>query len=154
MKAGIVASGSNQILTHGYVDGNIHLTMPIMDIEERRRYQREWLAARRSKWFRDKICADCGASEGLELDHVDPSKKVTHRIWSWSKERRDEELKKCVARCESCHRKRSSEQLRKLLTKPWVHGRVVTYLGHGCRCDECKARYKIHRRWQYEKNGC
>lgn len=71
--------------------------------EAKRSYQREWVAKRRAEWFADKTCIDCGRSDALQLDHVDPSDKVTHRIWSWSKARRLAELAKCVARCGDCH---------------------------------------------------
>lgn len=39
----------------------------------------------------------------LQIDHVDPSEKVTHKVWSWSEPRREEELNKCVVRCKPCH---------------------------------------------------
>jgi len=28
---------------------------------------------------------------------------VTHRVWSWARERREAELAKCVVRCVACH---------------------------------------------------
>ena len=87
------------------------------------------------------------------MDHVDPATKVSHRVWNWRIERRLEELAKCVVRCQACHRKRSAEQSRIALSRPIRHGTVVGYLGRGCRCEECKKRYKVHRRWQYEKHG-
>jgi hypothetical protein len=77
--------------------------MAFKDPEKQRSYQREWVAKRRAEWFSDKSCIDCGTTEGLELDHVDPTKKVSHAIWSWSTTRRDEEIAKCVARCKFCH---------------------------------------------------
>jgi hypothetical protein len=39
----------------------------------------------------------------MELDHVDPSQKVDHRIWSWSKARMDVEVAKCQVLCYDCH---------------------------------------------------
>lgn len=72
-------------------------------LEEQRRYQREWVARRRAAWFSDKVCVDCASREDLELDHVDPSTKVSNSIWSWSQVRRDSEIAKCVVRCRACH---------------------------------------------------
>lgn len=51
---------------------------------------------------------DCGSREALEVDHVDASTKVTHRVWSWSASRREGELAKCVVRCAPCHKKKSA----------------------------------------------
>lgn len=78
--------------------------------EAQREYQRKWLAERRASWFRGQRCADCGTSENLELDHTDPAAKVDHKVWSWSQVRRAAELAKCVARCESCHAKKSGRE--------------------------------------------
>jgi len=50
---------------------------------------------------------DCGTWDELQVDHVDASTKVSHRVWSWTKARRDTELAKCVARCFACHHKKT-----------------------------------------------
>lgn len=83
--------------------------MPYSNPEEQRQYQREWLAQRRSKWFAEKTCVECGSPDDLRLDHVDPAQKVDHRIWSWSRERRDTELAKCQVLCLRCHVKKTTE---------------------------------------------
>lgn len=85
--------------------------MPISDPEKRREYHRNWMAARRAAFFAGKSCAQCGNTEKLELDHVDPVLKVSHRIWSWSAHRREEELAKCQVLCERCHAVKSEEYL-------------------------------------------
>lgn len=77
--------------------------MPYKDPEARREYARKWMAARRAEWFDGKVCVDCGTTERLELDHVDPATKIHHCVWSWAKARREAELAKCVARCHDCH---------------------------------------------------
>jgi 5-methylcytosine-specific restriction endonuclease McrA len=74
-----------------------------------REYQRKWIAARRAEWFAGKACAMCGSKESLELDHIIPALKVDNHIWSWSKQRRDEELAKCQALCEECHKKKTAK---------------------------------------------
>lgn len=76
--------------------------------EAKREYQRQWVAKRREDYFADKNCEECGSTERLELDHKDPKQKVTHRIWSWSRERREAELKKCQILCEGCHKEKTS----------------------------------------------
>jgi hypothetical protein len=48
--------------------------------------------------------------EGLEFDHIDPSNKTHHAIWSWSKPRREAEMDKCELRCCGCHLKRTASQ--------------------------------------------
>jgi hypothetical protein len=77
--------------------------VPYADLETRRMYARKWIAARRKEWFEDKSCVDCGKVDDLQLDHVNPREKISHRIWSWSRDRRESELAKCVARCSECH---------------------------------------------------
>jgi len=78
--------------------------MPYVDPEAQLAYQREWIKKRRLDWIAENgPCVDCGTWENLEVDHVDASQKVTHRIWSWSKARRDAELAKCAIRCIQCH---------------------------------------------------
>ncbi len=68
-----------------------------------RKYQKRWISNRRKSFFKGKKCNWCGAAENLELDHIDSSKKVTHRIWSWCEERRSHEISKCQILCKSCH---------------------------------------------------
>lgn len=50
------------------------------------------------------LCIDCKLTTDLELDHVNASEKISHRIWSWSEMRRNAELIKCVVRCVECHK--------------------------------------------------
>jgi hypothetical protein len=85
---------------------------------DKRAYDREWMKKRRDAWFAvNGPCVDCGSSENLELDHDDRSDKVSHRVWSWSEERRNVELAKCVARCRKCHRAKTTEERKTWSTK-------------------------------------
>jgi hypothetical protein len=78
--------------------------MPYADPAQQRAYQREWVKRRHDEWVRENgPCIDCGTWEKLTVDHADAAEKVSHRIWSWSKVRRDAELAKCVVRCWPCH---------------------------------------------------
>ena len=104
-----MVGGSNPLTgasIHRHETRDLHL--PYTDPEKKREYDRKWVANRRREFFEDKSCVDCDSREGLELDHVDPAEKVTHRVWSWSQDRRDAELAKCVVRCGSCHDKKSA----------------------------------------------
>lgn len=75
------------------------------------------------------------SSEKLELDHIDPSTRVSHAVWSWAKNRREEELAKCQVLCHDCHVKKTNKET----YKPRKHGTVTKYHKDKCRCDLCKA---------------
>ena len=109
--------------------------MGYADKTKQAEYQRNWMRKRREAWFADKSCERCGTTENLELDHLDPQIKVTHRIWSWRADRREAELAKCRALCQRHHMERTIEQL-----STAQHGVTVTlYDDYGCRCEPCRA---------------
>lgn len=112
--------------------------------EQKRKYQRQWVAARRAQWFVGRVCVDCGATEDLELDHVDPIQKASHRIWSWSWTRIVAETDKCVVRCTGCHKKKTARD------RFPDHG-LTRYGSYGCRCDICRAAKKIENA---KRNKC
>ncbi len=58
----------------------------------------------RAEFFLDKVCVYCGSSSNLELDHIKPEDKLSHRIWGWAKERREAEQAKCQVLCIQCHK--------------------------------------------------
>lgn len=78
--------------------------MPYKDPDQQRRYQRRWMRQRRSEYFDDKRCSRCGGTAGLQLRYRDMAAKVSHRLWSWSAERRAAELAKCDVICKRCAR--------------------------------------------------
>lgn len=88
--------------------------MPYKNKADQRDYQRKWIAARRAEWFADKQCAQCGSTEDMELDHIDPKQKVAHTIWSWAKHRRDEEVAKCQVLCGVHHLEKTKSDLRSM----------------------------------------
>jgi HNH endonuclease len=86
-------------------------TMPYKDKSIQYRYQTARLCERRLKWLAENgPCKQCGSLDRLEVDHIDPGKKSTHRIWSYSLEKRLAELSKCQVLCYSCHKKKSASE--------------------------------------------
>lgn len=78
-----------------------------------RTYQKAWVKEARWDWLaKNGPCRQCGSSERLEVDHIDPSLKVSHAVWSWSKPRREAELAKCQVLCHDCHAKKTGHQNR------------------------------------------
>lgn len=108
--------------------------MPYRDRETQRQYQREYLAAKRAAYLNGKYCVECGSTQRLEIDHIDPTQKITHAFWSWSEERRLVELAKCQILCYDCHKKKTIMQT---LRKNVPHGTITMYR-RGCHCNECK----------------
>ena len=94
-----------------------------------------WRAERRAAYFAGKCCAKCTSTDRLELDHIQRAGKVTHRIWSWSRPRRETELAKCQVLCHGCHREKTIAEN----TKPLVHGTRCGYRQKRCRCVDCLA---------------
>lgn len=102
--------------------------------ERQRAFQRNWVARRRASWLAENgPCVGCGATDHLEVDHVYPEQKVDHRVWSWSDERRQEELAKCRVLCRDCHKARHAAR----------HGTAYRFQVHGCRCEPCRAARAI-----------
>lgn len=103
--------------------------MPCPSREEQQAFQRRWLADRRNAFFADRACVKCGATDDLHLHHRDPSQKESHRIWSWTEERRDAEIAKCDVLCGPCHRELHAALRRKCGLGGYKRG---------CRCEVCR----------------
>jgi hypothetical protein len=129
--------------------------MPYKDKEKQREFNREWIKSRRLNWFQENgPCKSCGSNQNLELDHLNPDVKITHKIWSWKEDRRLEELAKCQVLCHNCHLIKTAKELReKFLIKPEdvLHG-YNTYLKRGCRCEICSADHRRWHRWKRSEN--
>lgn len=98
------------------------------------KYKREWARARRAEYMAGKSCVVCGTTESLEVDHIDPAQKVSHRIWTWSRPRIEAELAKCQILCTEHHKEKTRSQI----PIP-EHGTISRYGGrHKCRCDLCR----------------
>ena len=111
--------------------------MPYANPIKKREYQCEWYASRRLKGIEllGGKCAQCGATEDLEFDHIDPATKATHRVWSWSWVRINGELAKCQLLCVPCH----FEKTRIFIST--AGGMWATRKNHhkkGCGCKSCR----------------
>lgn len=126
--------------------------MAYKDKEKQKQYQTAWMRARRLAWIEAQggKCIACGSPDSLEVDHIDPSTKVSHGVWSWSEERRSAELAKCQLLCQACHVNKSC--IEKFGHEPYAHGSVRTYRIKGCRCGLCReARARIARAYKKRK---
>jgi hypothetical protein len=113
-----------------------------MATEERKKYQRDWVAKRRQQWFSENgPCKHCGSEQNLELHHVDRKTKEHHAVFSWSKIRREAELSKCIVLCRACHWVETKKQIKEFRPVHHIHGTQTEYR-RGCRCEPCKrAKY-------------
>ena len=106
---------------------------------QKRAYQREWKKRRWAEWIESNgPCVACGSAVDLEVDHIDPSKKIDHKVWSWSAVRRNAELAKCQVLCRTCHVAKTNAQTYRAVQ----HGTSNMYR-LGCRCDDCKAIQRV-----------
>lgn len=121
------------------------------DVQKRkeylRNYQREWMRKRRQAFFSGKVCANCGGNDRLELDHVDPSQKWRHAVWSYADERRSAEIAKCQVLCHSCHWEKTKHDLGYGVR----HGTYHAYRKYGCRCEPCIQAAKARNRLEVVK---
>jgi 5-methylcytosine-specific restriction endonuclease McrA len=84
------------------------------------------------------MCVVCKAKENLEVDHTDPTQKLSHRLWSWTQERREAELAKCQVLCEECHKNKTAASY-----NPIKHGTNSAYTGLKCRCLACRNAHRL-----------
>lgn len=81
-------------------------------------------------------CSSCGSTGSLEFHHTDPNGKtleIGSMLAGISEKRLQEELKKCVLLCESCHKKVSAAAL------AVEHGGGASGKKN-CKCEPCRAR--------------
>lgn len=107
--------------------------------------ERAWqkIKKRKDDWFAENgPCAECGSSDRLELDHIEPEDKVSHRVWSWAEERLLAELAKCQVLCYDCHKKKTIRQRDEAIQ----HGSVTMYKKYRCRCELCREAKRAENR--------
>lgn len=93
------------------------------------------------------VCVDCGFTEDLEFDHVDPENKSFSigDIMTYPSSVVDAELDKCVLRCKSCHITRTAEQ------QSVEHGEGASGKKN-CKCRPCKNRKNEYmREWKRKR---
>ena len=112
---------------------------------KQREYCRNWMQKRRQEWIgQNGPCKRCGSWEDLEGHHKDPETKISHRVWSWTKKKREKELRKCEVLCFKCHVIAGREYRDSKITK-YIDGMDPSQIkGHGagtydrgCRCPVC-----------------
>lgn len=114
--------------------------MPMKTAEEQREYQRKWVRKRRDKWLNDNgPCARCGSWNMLEVDHVNPEDKVSHKVWSWAEDRRNAELSKCQVLCHWCHVRKTWEN------KTRAQQGSNSKYSAGCRCELCRIAHSEYQ---------
>lgn len=99
-------------------------------------------------------CVQCGSTEKLEIDHINPEEKsftlTDYTLQPWWKTVK--ELKKCQLLCKKCHKEKSDTYQ----TGPREHGTWAAYNRGKCRCEVCKAfvaAYQRERRANLEKSS-
>lgn len=115
--------------------------MPYKNLGDKREYQARWCRENRlaAIEFLGGVCVVCGTTLNLEVDHKDPANKVSHRIWSWSKERRLGELEKCQVLCVAHH---LDKTLRYANIEPTKIRKVHK---PGCGCPGCENARALER---------
>jgi len=117
-----------------------------MRIKQSNKYMREYMKKRYHTLRNELIvmlggkCVQCGSTQRLEFDHINPSEKEYSiaDMCSLSKEKLDEEIKKCQLLCYKDHKKKHS---------PKEHGTLAMY--RYCKCDLCKkANTEYNRKYR------
>lgn len=126
------------------------------DPETNKRYLNDRYAKQRADMisFLGGVCVICGTSEGLEIDHIDWSKKELNvsALWPVKKLGRVyQELAKCQLLCFYHHMAKTKADHREMRSinyggfKPWRHGTTYGFMQKKCRCDECEVeRRRFH----------
>ena len=93
-------------------------------------------------WLGGK-CVECGSTDSLEFDHVDPTKKSFTISQRWSKPWMEliKEVEKCQLLCKPCHKKKSDNE-----QTVRQHGDYSMYRRGNCRCELCVKAYRKYSR--------
>lgn len=97
-------------------------------------------------------CINCGATEGLEFDHLDPKEKEFRisEMLDWGEEKLKGEALKCQLLCKPCHHQKTLDKWEYGAEAP--HGGTWRWRKYKCRCPKCVAardRYNEFRRQVY-----
>lgn len=119
--------------------------MPQATKAEYNAYMRYYMLARYYRRKAEAIeklggkCFGCGATEGLQFDHVSRKGKlltIGKYLAGLSEVRFQQELKKCQLLCDECHQRKTCEELGRTYAKG-SHGTVAAY--RYCHCELCRA---------------
>lgn len=93
-------------------------------------------------------CAECGETEALEFDHIDPASKDFSIMSRWNAgiPALAGELSKCQLLCKGCHFEKSCQDKSVMLgiRATWEHGTISGY--RYCRCGDCKSANSEYNR--------
>lgn len=110
-------------------------------------YHKEYYQKRRQAIF-DYLgnkCVVCGATEDLEVDHIDPNKKSFNITSKMSVKNNKAELDKCQLLCKKHHLEKTLEQ------RPvFNHGTIYAWMRKKCNCEACAS---AKRTWYDERNA-
>jgi len=125
--------------------------MPMATKEQQREYQRQWMAERRQDWIDSQggCCVECGSTDRLEVDHIDPSLKTIKpsQLWSRRQETRDKELVNCQVLCYDCHKKKTKITY----INKRQHGTSTMWAAR-CKCSVCKNYHRLYMKEWRNKN--
>lgn len=94
-------------------------------------------------------CTDCGSTENIEIDHVNPEDKEfsLSKRWGQAWEKIRAELAKCQLLCVTCH----AHKTKTYIVNKRHHGTTTMYR-HGCRCSACSAcAVRYNREYKKQK---
>ena len=89
-------------------------------------------------------CAQCGSTEDLETDHIDPSTKCFSINKRMSLKNNKDEIDKCQLLCNTCHTAKTSAE-----RTGFTHGSAYGWQKARCACIECESR----KRSDYDKKN-
>jgi hypothetical protein len=94
-------------------------------------------------------CVKCGATQSLDIDHIDPKDKKFPVMsgWSTTPANFESELAKCQLLCRDCHIVKTRQDLGQNNALE-VHGTLSSY--RYCKCEKCKEAKSLHNKKYYE----
>lgn len=102
--------------------------------EEQKAYHREYYLKRRQKIidFLGGACAECGATESLEFDHVVREQKAFDIKDNLTLGSVLDEVSKCQLLCKPCHARKTALEL-----QGFTHGTLYGWMKKKCVCPSC-----------------
>lgn len=108
---------------------------------------------RRTAWIASQggKCVQCGATDSLEIDHLERASKEYEADYLWSLHPDNPlvttELAKCQLLCRKCHRSKTNLEMQTA-----EHGTLSKYQG-GCRCIPCTEANAERQRIYWRERG-